>query len=84
LLGKAKSFINKADDALDDSVAKVKKSKAFGSVTKAFRKAGDFVEDKMDHFEKSEFKGKLEKLAEKAEDKFEDFTGKGKNKPKGK
>jgi len=78
LLGKAKTFINKADDVLDDSVAKVKKSKAFGSVTKAFRKAGDFVEDKMDDFEKSEFKGKLDKLADKAEDKFQDFTKKGK------
>jgi len=78
LLGKAKTFINKADDALDDSVAKVKKSKAFGSVTKAFRKAGDFVEDKIDDFEKSEFKGKLEKLADKAEDKFQNFTKKGK------
>ena len=84
MLGKAKGFINKADDVLDDSVAKVKKSKAFGSVTKALKKAGDFVEDKMDDFEKSEFKGKLEKLADKAEDKFEGFTNKGKIKPKGK
>jgi hypothetical protein len=82
LQGKAKNFINKADDAFDDSVAKVKKSKAFGSVTKAFKKAGDFVEDKMDDFEKSEIKGKLEKLADKAEDKFEAFTSKGKKKPK--
>ena len=69
---------------LDDSVAKVKKSKAFGSVSKAFKKAGDFVENKIDDFEKSEFKGKLEKLADKAENKLEDFTGKGKIKPKGK
>jgi hypothetical protein len=76
--------MTKADNVLDDSVAKVKKSKAFGSVTKAFKKAGDFVEDKIDDFEKSEFKGKLEKLANKAEDKLEDFTGKGKIKPKGK
>jgi hypothetical protein len=84
LLGKAKSFINKADDVLDDSVAKVKKSKAFGSVTQAIKKAGDFVEDKMDDFDKSELKGKLEKLADRAENKFDEFTGKGKVKPKGK
>jgi hypothetical protein len=69
---------------LDESFTKVKKSKAFGSVTKAFKKAEDFVEDKMDDFEKSSLKGKLEKFAGKAEDKFEQFTGSDKNKPKGK
>ena len=83
MLGKAKSLFNKADDMLDGSVAKVKKSKAFGSVSSAFKKAEGFVEDKIDDLEKSDLKKKLGSLADKVEDKFDEFTRNVKDKTKG-
>ncbi|MBN2274869.1 MAG: hypothetical protein JXK95_11085 [Bacteroidales bacterium] len=64
---------------LDDSVTKVKKSKTFGTVTRAFKKAEGYVDEKIDDFEKSELKEKLESLVDKAEDKAEDALKKMKD-----
>jgi hypothetical protein len=69
LMDKAKDLLDKADDMLDESVEKVKKSKAFGSVTEAYKKAEGFVEDKIDDFGKSGIKEKLETMADNAGEK---------------
>ena len=69
LLNKAKDILDKADDMLDESVEKLKKSKAYGSVSGAYKKAEDFVVDKIEDLEKSGIKEKLETMADKAEEK---------------
>jgi len=70
-LDKAKKLADKADDFLEEKAEKIKKSKAFGSVSEAIDKAEDFVEDKIEDIKKSGAKEKLESFADKAEDKAE-------------
>ena len=69
LLDKAKKIAEKADDFIDENVEKLKKSKAFESVTGAMDKAGDYVENKVEEAKQGKLKEKLQAFADKAEDK---------------
>ena len=69
MMDKAKDLLDKAEDMLEESFDKVKKSKAFESVSEAYKKAEDFVEDKIEDFEKSGTKEKLESMADNAGEK---------------
>ncbi len=78
LLGKAKKIVEKADDFIDENVEKLKKTKAFESVTGAVDKAGDYVDEKVDEIKQGKMKEKLEAFADKAEAKAEEKLSKAK------
>ncbi|MGA1977358.1 MAG: hypothetical protein ABSG89_05810 [Bacteroidales bacterium] len=67
-LKKAKKLVSKADDAIDENVEKLKKSKAFEKVTDAMNLAGDYVEEKVESVKQGKLKQKLDEIADKAED----------------
>ena len=77
-LDKAKKIAEKADDFIDENVEKLKKTKAFESVTGAMDKAGDYVEEKVEEIKQGKMKEKLEAFADKAEVKAEEKLSKAK------
>jgi ElaB/YqjD/DUF883 family membrane-anchored ribosome-binding protein len=79
LLEKAKKFVEKADDFIDENVEKVKKSDAFGAVSDQFDKAGHFVEEKIGEIKKENLKEKLDTVAGQAEIKAKETLSKAKD-----
>lgn len=77
-LGKAKKLVDKADDLIDENVEKLKKSKAFESVTGAMDKAGDYIGNKVEEVKQGKIKEKLGAFAGKAEVKAEEEISKAK------
>lgn len=78
LLDKAKRLAEKADDFIDENVEKLKKTKAFESVSGAVDKAGDYVEEKVAEVKQGKMKDKLHAFADKAEAKAEEELAKAK------
>ena len=78
MLSKAKTLFNKAEDFVEDKIDVFEKSGIKGKIELLADKAEDKAEGA---FKKMKTIGK--NLADKAGDKFDEFTGSGKNKPKG-
>jgi ElaB/YqjD/DUF883 family membrane-anchored ribosome-binding protein len=68
LIGKSKDLADKAEDYLEETVEKVKRSDAFGKISGLFDKVENFMEEKSEEFHSGEMGAKFETLKDKAED----------------